>query len=163
MLFFQTTITPQLWSQWSAIVHAKEVGYDVGMMQYHMTLECSLERVWGVVFLVTRVYPVMTWMSRAWCSVLSYYWCFRVFAKLIQKCSGDEKDGRTSTDFFTKGGRLGYSARHFFFFAYVSTYSSIGKGFCNERHTHFWAHDMIIPIVHVVDTTGRGYTVVLHG
>ena len=42
---------------------AEEVGHDVAMMQYHMTLECSLEGLWGVAFLVIGTQPVMAMKS----------------------------------------------------------------------------------------------------
>ena len=35
-----------------------KVGHDAGLTQYHMILECSLERLWGVV-LVTGAQPMM--------------------------------------------------------------------------------------------------------
>ena len=44
----------------------EEVGHDVDLdpSQYHMTLECSLERFWGVAFLVIEAQPALA-MKRA--------------------------------------------------------------------------------------------------
>ena len=44
--------------------YTEEVGHDVDPSQYHMTLECSLERFWGVAFLVIEAQPAMA-MKRA--------------------------------------------------------------------------------------------------
>ena len=42
----------------------EEVGHDVALMHNHMTLECSLERFWGVAFSVSGVQLTMA-MKRA--------------------------------------------------------------------------------------------------
>ena len=50
---------------------AEEVGHDVGLTQYHMTLECSLEHFWSVAGLVTGAQPAM---GSEECTVFSH-WC----------------------------------------------------------------------------------------
>ena len=45
----------------------EEVGYDIGLTQYHMTMECSLERFWGVAFLMTGAQPAMAMKSVPFC------------------------------------------------------------------------------------------------
>ena len=48
-------------------IDPEEVGHDVGLTQCHMTLKCSLERFWGVAFLVLGALLAMAMKSAPFC------------------------------------------------------------------------------------------------
>ena len=59
---------------------SEEVGHDVALTQYHMTLECSLERFWRVAFIVIGAQPVMAMKS-----ALFYLTCVAADNSVLQK------------------------------------------------------------------------------
>ena len=50
-------------SVWILDPEPDEVGHDLVLTQYHMTSECTLERFWGVAFIVIGAQPAMAMKS----------------------------------------------------------------------------------------------------
>ena len=60
---FCCKITHRWWWWWCLVckTYQEEVGYDIGLIQYHMTWEYSLEQFWGVAFLMIEYNQWYLW------------------------------------------------------------------------------------------------------
>ena len=120
-------------TNWSVSVIPEEIRHDVGLIQYHMTLECSLERFWGVAFLATgaqlysndNVECTVFFHLCAWRYVLAKVKAEIAMIQRIGTCPLNllygssvvlKKDENTSTDFsqVLKDGQPEYGARSYF-------------------------------------------------
>ena len=60
---------------WRDTRKEEEVGHDVGLTQYHMTSECSLEQFLGVAFLVAGAQPALAMKKSALFCLTCVYSC----------------------------------------------------------------------------------------